>query len=417
MKMTRSVLTVVMMIAVIGLGASFAQAAAIPVTNHSFENPVYASPGDSGLTHPGWTDLGGNAGTGRTTVTQYPGGLPDGVNYAWTNQAADALGQTLGATLQPSTTYTLTVATGWRADLAAYPNYPGYGIELWAGGTLLAFDYDTSNGGSGTGPAAGTWKDVTATYTSPASVTADPLQIRLLAGNAVNSGTAIQTNYDNVRLDAAPSGTTVPIPGLFNTGVDAAGNPLPNSAASSDLHYSIIVNPDGGGAVPNVEDETAFPIAGPWLNNTAISKWIAPRFNTSGAFGAPNATGDYTYRTTFDLTGLDPSTASISGLWATDNAGLDILLNGQSTGNANPTQFSSFTPFTIGVGSPFVAGVNTLDFQLNNSAVGYTALHVQFTSATAEEASGGAIPEPMTMLAVGMSISGLGGYIKRRRRG
>ena len=64
------------------------------------------------------------------------------------------------------TTYTLTVATGWRKDLA----YPGYGIELWAGGVLLASDYNTDAGNSG--PAADTWKDVTATFTSGSNVTA-----------------------------------------------------------------------------------------------------------------------------------------------------------------------------------------------------------------------------------------------------
>ena len=36
--------------------------------------------------------------------------------------------------------------------------------------------------------------------------------------------------------------------------------------------------------------------------------------------------------------------------------------------------------------------------------------------ATATGAGGGAVPEPMTMLAVGMSIAGLGGYVKRRRK-
>jgi hypothetical protein len=192
-----------------------AEAAPIAVTNHSFENPAYASPGGSGLTHPGWTDLGGNAGTGRTATSQYPGGIPDGVNYAWFNQAADTLGQTLATTLQPNTTYTLTVATGWRADLAPWPNYPGYRIELWAGGTMLGFDADTTRGGTGTGPAAGTWKDVTATYTSPSSVPANALEIRLLAGNAVNSGTAIQTNYDNVRLDGVATSPPPPVGGVL----------------------------------------------------------------------------------------------------------------------------------------------------------------------------------------------------------
>jgi len=191
----------------LALLAASANAAAITVTNHGFEDPVYA-PGVSGFNHPGWTDLnGGNAGTGRTTTAQYPSGIPEGVNYAWFNQAKDTLGQTLAATLQADTTYTLTVATGWRTDLPGlgYTNYPGYRIELWAGGTMLGFDADTTRGGTGTGPAAGTWKDVTVTYTSPSSVTpSQALEIRLLAGNAVNGGTAIQTNYDNVRLDATP---------------------------------------------------------------------------------------------------------------------------------------------------------------------------------------------------------------------
>jgi len=213
-------------------------------------------------------------------------------------------------------------------------------------------------------------------------------------------------NIDSVLVDAQLTGPKQPIPGLFNTGVDSTGTPLPNSSSSIDPHYSIIVNPDGGGSGANVEDESAFPIAGPWLNNTSISKWIAPRFNTSGAAG-----GNYTYRTTFDLTGLDPSTASISGLWATDNAGLDILLNGQPTGNANPTQFSAFTPFTIGIGSPFVSGINTLDFQLNNASTGYTGLHVQFSSANAA-----VIPEPSTLAIWSLGLLGLIGWRRRRTK-
>lgn len=201
------------------------------------------------------------------------------------------------------------------------------------------------------------------------------------------------------------------IPGIFNTGVDDFNNVLPNSPTAIDPHYAIIVNPDGGGPGAHVEDETVFPIAGPWLNNTPTSKWIAPRFNTQSAFGAAGAAGDYVYRLTFDLTGLDPSTAVLTGDWATDNAGLDILLNGVPTGNANATQFGSFTAFSIPAGSPFVAGVNTLDFQLNNSAVGYTGLHVQFTTATADVL----VPEPATAALGLLGLGALGAGLRRRR--
>jgi hypothetical protein len=64
------------------------------------------------------------------------------------------------------------------------------------------------------------------------------------------------------------------------------------------------------------------------------------------------------------------------GAWATDNLGTDIKLNGVSTGLQNGNQFGSLTPFTLTTG--FVAGVNTLEFHLNNAdpVTGYTGLRV-----------------------------------------
>ena len=75
--------------------------------------------------------------------------------------------------------------------------------------------------------------------------------------------------------------------------------------------------------------------------------------------------GDYTYRTTFDLTGVDPAKFQLIGGWASDNVGLDIVLNGTSTGLQNTAQFPSLTAFTLTTG--FVSGVNTLDFIVNNA--------------------------------------------------
>jgi hypothetical protein len=178
------------------------------------------------------------------------------------------------------------------------------------------------------------------------------------------------------RLQAAP------IPGLFNTGVDNLGVALPNDPGAIDPHYSIIVNPDSASPDAHVQDANVFPIvAGPWIANSATSRWIAPRFDTSGAAG-----GNYTYRTTFDLTGLDPTFARITGEWATDDGGLDILLNGTSLGITNPNGFVTFTPFTIPQGTPsFLPGVNTLDFRLNNGSVGYTGLHIRNLVGTTDE--------------------------------
>src|SRR5688572_14015723 len=58
--------------------------------------------------------------------------------------------------------------------------------------------------------------------------------------------------------------------------------------------------------------DDAFPIP-PWVANDADSKWIGP---TTGDQDSTGPNGVYIYRTTFLLTGLDPTTASISGGWA-----------------------------------------------------------------------------------------------------
>src|SRR5205823_3401283 len=126
-----------------------------------------------------------------------------------------------------------------------------------------------------------------------------------------------------------------------------------------------------------------YPVApsGPWLTDNAASAWIAP---SSSAFGPnqPNGTANYWYETTFDLTGLNPATAVIMGQWATDNAGIDILINGVRTKQANSQQFTAWTSFLINSG--FVAGMNTVTFELNNGAGesgsdGPTGLRVEMT--------------------------------------
>jgi hypothetical protein len=176
---------------------------------------------------------------------------------------------------------------------------------------------------------------------------------------------------------------------FFNTGVDEFGDALTDGSA--DTHYSLIVNPDSATTVPVVEDSTVFPIvAGPWVANTARSKWIGPRPETSGAAGAVGSGGDYVYRTIVDLTGFDPASVAIAGFWSTDNEGLDILVNGVSTGQRNTAQFPSFTPFSVTSG--LLAGLNNIDFKLNNSAVGYTGLRVDNVSALGTALPAGTAP-------------------------
>lgn len=150
------------------------------------------------------------------------------------------------------------------------------------------------------------------------------------------------------------------IPGLFNTGVDAKGALLASGAV--DPHYRIVQSVDPSFPGPNAYVVVeAWPIP-PWVANGPGSKWIAPQADQSGG----NRSGDYVYRLQFDLTGLDPTTATISGKWTSDNTGTGIRLNGVNLGFSNDGDFSVLaTPFSITSG--FVDGTNTLDFVVNNA--------------------------------------------------
>ena len=99
-------------------------------------------------------------------------------------------------------------------------------------------------------------------------------------------------------LTAALSANAALITGLFATGVDGAGVALGDGA--TDTHYSIL-SPAQQGIVINQA-----PTPGSWVANTAAQRWI-----WEAATGLPvNVT--HAFRTTFDLTGLDETTASLS---------------------------------------------------------------------------------------------------------
>lgn len=171
-----------------------------------------------------------------------------------------------------------------------------------------------------------------------------------------------------------------PIPGLFNTGV-LNDNSLANGG-SVDLHYVLTESADPSSTTFVT---SAIPPPDYWIANGPISQWIAPDPNQDFS-GLGDSDGNYIYRLTFDLTGFDPNTASISGQWAVDNTGEDILINGVSTGNyVNSSLPIGFSPFTINEG--FVEGLNTLDFLVFNipepTGTNPTGLRVEFLSSEA----------------------------------
>jgi hypothetical protein len=190
------------------------KAALLTVANNSFETPIVTAP--SGFIFStgsvgGWTFTGGQQGFANPVAAHNAGGswygpsptIPNGNQVAWSN--GGTISQTLSATLQANTIYTLGAYVGNRLSL----NFPGYNIGLYAGGNLLA-----SN--SGVTPADGTFAPVTFSYTSGISVTpGQALEIRLTS----LSGFQGQTNFDNITLDAASIPEPSAILGLLGFGL------------------------------------------------------------------------------------------------------------------------------------------------------------------------------------------------------
>jgi len=72
--------------------------------------------------------------------------------------------------------------------------------------------------------------------------------------------------------------------------------------------------------------------------------------------------------------------------------------------------YSSLGPFTLGSG--FIAGINTLDFVVNNiggEITNPTGLRVEFQSATADQ-----VPVPAAIWLLGSGLLGLIGIARRR---
>jgi hypothetical protein len=141
---------------------------------------------------------------------------------------------------------------------------------------------------------------------------------------------------------------------LFNTGVDANHNVLPD--ASVDPHYQLVLSADPNfpGPAARVANSSGFPFPS-WIANDTTSKWLSPRADA----GKSNTSGVYVYRKTFTLPAGTQS-AMIQGRWLTDNSA-EMRLNGVPTGDTKPVNgFSLWTNFQLTSG--FVPGVNTLEF-------------------------------------------------------
>lgn len=197
---------------IIGLGlaaaGAVAQAAPVLVQNASFELPDCDTPANCSnsfySTGPGaiafWNTTGDTGVFDPTTYGWAGITAKDGDQVAYSN--GGTISQTLASLLNANTTYTLKVDVGARKDT----QFPGYLIELLAGGNVI----ETNS--FAVGPAPGAWTTLFLTYTATAG---DPFLGSALGIRLSSAGP--QTEFDNVQLDA----TAIPEP--FTTGLLGLG--------------------------------------------------------------------------------------------------------------------------------------------------------------------------------------------------
>jgi len=150
------------------------------------------------------------------------------------------------------------------------------------------------------------------------------------------------------------------------------------------------------------EDSTTY------VTNNSDSIWVWQQFT-----GDPGGVVR-TFRLTFDLTGLNPSTADISGRWTSDNNGLDILVNGNSTGQTSDVDaFHRWYDFTI-PSQYLLGGPNTIDFKVNEA--GYPGgFRAEFFHSTADPATTGVPDAGSTFGLIGLALAGLA-WVRRTGR-
>ena len=249
------------------LGASTAFAASVPIANPSFEDPALSNGAYQMAAPTGWTVANGNSNVvvwspGSPYPNSFYGSAPPGGSQVLAlggNFSSGEIVQTLNATLQANTTYTLSYWVGARYDIPI----SSYNVILLAGGIALAADHVGN-------PSPGQFVKRTIVYHSGAN-SGGQLSIDLVGtGRNYAAGVPGQVNLDMIQFDASPDSLSLACPAALSSYVG--------------MSYSSALVPNGGKA------PFTYSILNGSLGGLALDQ------NTGIIAGTPGSTGTFNFQ-------------------------------------------------------------------------------------------------------------------------
>lgn len=212
---------------------------------------------------------------------------------------------------------------------------------------------------SGSSPLTYRWqKGSGGSFTDIPGETSDTLTIPVTFATEGDYRYVVSNPYGEATSNAARVAVGAVFSALFPTGVDDAKAVLADDVV--DPHYTVWSSADPAYLGPdmyvpaNTQD---------YSGNDEHSKWLSPSPVVGGVRGL------YTYRTTFVVDAADPAGAKLSATVLTGGS-LSVRLNDQPTGVENLTPGfpgPHRNLFSFELASGFVAGLNTLDFVVDNT--------------------------------------------------
>jgi hypothetical protein len=189
---------------------------------------------------------------------------------------------------------------------------------------------------------------------------------------------------------------------VHNTGVNSSDVLVAPGAQTA--FWTLLTEPVG--ASETIGSNPFRYFNGAYAADSATSAWVSPTSSGNAGVG-----GNYVYQLLIDLSGLDPTTAVITGRFGTDNDGFIDVNGGPAAASQGFAGFGVLTNFTLNSG--FHAGINSIQISVDNGG-DPTAFRAEFLRADANPVGGSTtVPEPTSMLLLG---SGVVAAAARRRR-